>query len=309
MEIVNFAHCLFDRPLVATIGFFDGVHLGHRYLLEFVKKYAQDHNMLSAIVTFSNNPSEILHPDSPAPIIMDMPTKISLFKEMNFDVCIIKNFTTGFSKITAQDFVHTIKLAYGVKALVMGYDHGFGSDRDKIDSARYTLLGRKESVRIVRGEPFFPDGMAISSSIIRRRIEGGYVTEAGRMLGRPYVLSGKVVSGNGIGGKDLGFPTANISLSSNFVIPLSGVYVVKVKVRGKIYDGMLNIGTNPTVSSSGKYSIEVNIFDFNEDIYGEEISVELVGFVRKEEKYKDKIALMHQIEQDKEQIQKMICSL
>jgi riboflavin kinase/FMN adenylyltransferase len=288
------------RPVV-TLGIFDGVHLGHKILLERLVKKAREIEGEAVVITFSPHPRMILEKDnSGLTFLSTMEEKISLLENEGIEHLIIIEFTREFSRIPACRFVRDILVKkIGTVHLIIGYDHHFGKkgegDFDTVRKCTETMALEVEQL-----EGLFTNGVAISSSALREALLQGRVEEAEHMLGYGYSLTGKVVEGKKIG-RSLGFPTANIEPSDiHKLIPFRGVYAVEVAAGGRTFLGILSIGSNPTVNDdSGVISIEVHIIDFGENLYGSEITVIFRKRLRDEIKFNSVSELTEQMEMDK----------
>jgi riboflavin kinase/FMN adenylyltransferase len=291
------------RNPVVTMGIFDGVHKGHRALLDFLVLRARDLKGESVVLTFSPHPRLVLE-QNPGNIsfLTSIEEKKILLGKANIDHLVIIEFNKVFSNISACDFVNDILVGnIGTKHLVIGYNHHFGrkgeGDLNTIKQCAESLDFIVEQVTAFKSEE-----VKISSSLIREALLTGKLYEANKWLGYFYSLKGKVIKGRQIG-RSIGFPTANIEPDYPFkLIPSNGVYAVEVELDGKIFPGMMNIGTNPTVNDDNSArSIEVHILDFNQDIYDKEIIVIFRKRLRDEIKFKSTMQLTEQMKLDKEQ--------
>jgi len=248
--------------MVATVGFFDGVHLGHQDVLRRLVEMASELNDSSVVITFA------AHPDPNKPLLTTLEERKQLILECGVDTVHVLDFPS-IQALTAREFMHNVlKKQLHVSTLLMGYDHRFGSDQIT-DFRTYQYLGERENINVVYLPQYAPNGVHISSSVIRCLVEQGDIDEANALLGYDYCLEGIVVQGKHIG-RSIGFPTANIQIPDEHkLVAGGGVYVVDVLSDKWSYfkRGMLNIGTNPTVGGEGN-TIEVHIFDFNDNLYG-----------------------------------------
>jgi riboflavin kinase / FMN adenylyltransferase len=286
---------------VTTLGIFDGVHRGHRTLLDRLVLKAKEEKAESVVVTFSPHPRLVLEQkNANLSFLTTMDEKIELLSRASVDHLVIIKFTTAFSNIPACDFIRDILVGkIGTKFLVIGYDHHFGR-RGEGDFSTIAQCAKDLNFRIERVEGHYSEDGVISSSQIRSALLKGNIEKANDWLGYPYSISGQIIEGRKLGRK-LGFPTANIKPSSEYkLIPSNGVYAVEVKLEGKNLKGMLSIGSNPTVNEDLRLrSIEVNILDFNEDLYGKGISVIFRKRLRDEKKFGSLDELIAQMELDK----------
>ena len=300
MKIIYDKNDWSEKAVVATIGFFDGVHPGHCYLLQEMQKVAQERGLPAAIITFHVHPRVVLHSDYQPKLLNSLDEKLELLSKTGVDYIIVMDFTPALAALTAQEFISTVLVpVWHVQTLLVGYDHHFGRRRDE-ETEPFILDGASYGMEIVNTSLYSGDkGIAVSSSMIRRLIEAGDVAAAARLLGYYYRLNGHVVNGRQLG-RHLGFPTANIAVDEKFkVIPRNGSYAVRITVDDKKYNGMLYIGSRPTVGADDSLSIEANIFDFSDDIYDESITVEFIDFIREEMKFDSLDELRKQIEADK----------
>lgn len=284
-----------STPKVATIGFFDGVHLGHNYLLEQLKSEACNYGMQSMVVTFANHPRLFFNPDCGLRQLTLADEKRDLLSEAGLDYCLMLQFNKQLSSLTSSEFMRLLVEKYGVKVLLVGYDHHFGCDRDtKFEG--YVEQGRQLGVEVKRCNGYSECEVMVSSSKVRKALELWDIKLANRLLGYNYSIRGTVVDGKKIG-RQIGFPTANLQVDTLKILPSDGVYVVEVLVESVKYRGVLNIGVRPTISAINR-TIEVHIIDFVGDLYGKEIELEFVDFLRHEQKFSSLEDLKEQIIQD-----------
>lgn len=284
---------------VVTSGTFDGVHLGHQKILQRVREIASKHGGESVVITFWPHPRLILRPEEPAlKLLNTFEEKAELLRKHGVQHLLRIPFTKEFSQISSMEFITQILVeTMGTKKLVIGYDHRFGKNREgsfeqlKLNGPTYGF----EVEEIPRQDV---DHVGVSSTKIRKALESGDIDTANHFLGRPYLLSGRIIKGDKLG-RVLGFPTANIDLDSHDkLVPAEGIYAVTVLYGHTEYGGMLYIGNRPTVDGSRR-SIEVNIFDFDKDIYGETIQVSFQKLLRSDSKFEDLESLKRQLEKDK----------
>ena len=292
-----------EKAVVATIGFFDGVHPGHCFLLQEMKKMAGERGLPTAIITFAVHPRVVLQSDYQPKLLNSLDEKLDLLSKTGVDYIIVMDFTPALADLTAREFISTVLVpVWHVNTLLIGYDHHFGRRREE-EGEQFIADGMYDGLEVVNVAAHSSDkGIAVSSSMIRRLIEAGDVATVTRLLGYHYRLKGHVVNGRRLG-RRLGFPTANIAVDEKFkVLPRNGSYAVRITVDGKKYKGMAYIGSRPTVSADDVLSIEANIFDFSDDIYDESIIVEFVDFIRGEMKFDSLEELRKQIEADKRKV-------
>lgn len=299
-SIDEFATRGVNKTLVTT-GTFDGVHLGHRAILKRIAELSKDGKSESVLLTFNPHPRTILFPDGPPmQFLSTFDEKKALLAEAGVSHLIVHPFTKELSRVSALDYVRNVLSGkLHVQTLVIGHDHRFGRNREG------SIKELKEwaptyGFEVEEISPFKLNDITISSSKIRKAIAEGDLTTANNYLGYIYSIQATVVHGLKLGSTELGYPTANLEvLDKNKIIPADGIYAVYVNHDGKKYRGMMSIGLNPTVEGKGR-SMEVNIFDFNNDIYGKELSVSFFRKIRNEEKFDNLDALKQQLHQDKE---------
>ncbi len=267
---------------VVTIGNFDGVHLGHREIFRKLKKSAREIGGVSVVITFDPHPLKVVPSARTVSLINTLDEKITLIEASGIDILLIIKFDPDFAAMPAADFVERILVGkIGLKRLIIGYDYAFGKQREG-NIALLKTMGERFSFVVEELLPISDGAITYSSSLIRKMISAGAVADIVRYLGRNFSIAGKVVHGADRG-RSLGFPTANIDTDKE-LIPAEGVYAVKAKIADKLYDAACNIGFNPTFASSGK-TIEVFVFDFDEDLYGKEIRVYFFERLRDEKRF------------------------
>jgi riboflavin kinase/FMN adenylyltransferase len=285
---------------VVTTGTFDGVHLGHQKIISRLKNVAHNENGETVLLTFYPHPRMVLFPDDNAlKLLNTQPEKIELLEKYGVEHLIIYPFTKAFSRLTSIEFVRDILVnKIKTKRLVIGYNHHFGRNREG-SFEHLKEFGPLYGFEVEEIPAKDIDHVEISSTKIREALQTGDIKTATTYLGLNYTLSGKVVAGKQLG-RTIGYPTANIEVEDKYkLIPADGVYAVKVKHKGELYGGMLNIGNNPTVEGKGR-SVEVNIFDFNKDIYGDEATIYFIERLRDEVKFNNLEELKEQLVKDKE---------
>ena len=286
---------------IATIGSFDGIHIGHKKILQTLTKIAKKNNGKSILITFWPHPRYVLKKNNDFKLLTSLDEKIKLFEKNKIDILYIVDFSLKFSKFSANKFIENILLEkLKINCLLIGYNNNFGRNRE--GNIRYLEQNKKKfDIDIISIPKQSVDKISISSTKIREYLNNGKISSANRLLGRKYSINGKIVRGNGIGRK-INFPTANIEIDEpKKLLPKSGVYAVEVILNKKIYLGMLNIGYNPTIKNEKK-SIEVNIFEFSEDIYNNKISINFIRRIRNEKKFKNLNELKKQLIKDKKKI-------
>ncbi len=292
----DFEQIKFDASAI-VVGSFDGIHLGHRYLIKKLSVLAGQYGLNSVLFTFDPHPSYVLYPGKASELLTVRQEKEYLLSGMPLDKVVFYPFNKDFARMRAEDFLIYLKEKFGLRLLLVGYDHVFGSDRLE-DKEKLKQLASRLGIALFFGEAVEWKGQRVSSSKIRSLLKEGKTGEANGMLGAPYLMVGKVVHGSQFGRK-IGFPTANLSLPDpRKLVPLEGVYAVMVKTKGRDMKGVLNIGKKPTVSSDMRLHIEVHILDFEGDLYGEQIRVRFHSRLRDEQKFSSVETLKRQIEKD-----------
>jgi riboflavin kinase / FMN adenylyltransferase len=286
-----------NRPVI-TIGTFDGVHLGHQAILDELKLQANKIGGDSVVVTFNPHPRIAL--GQQVFLLSTRAEKRKIFEDSGVAILIEVPFTVEFSRLSAEDFIDFLSILIKPELIILGYDHGFGHNR-KGDIELFYRYGEKHGYRVERVEEQVVGKSKVNSTTIRWLLQEGDVENAAALLGYYFQVTGEVVRGNQIG-KLIGYPTANLLVNDpNKLIPAMGVYVSTVQVRGQEYTGMTNIGMRPTIDAH-KLTIETNIFDFDDDIYYETISVRLIKRIRNEKKFANLDFLQKQLKIDKEKV-------
>ncbi len=293
----NPAHIVKKKKTVITIGTFDGVHLGHRKILDEVTRYAKNINGRSLVITFSPHPRFVVNPDMKFELLTTIDEKMEQFEKAGIDLALVINFTKEFSELSYRDFIEKIICdEIGVTHFVIGYDHKFGKNRSG-DISKLNEFAEKCQYSVSSVDGVTINGEVISSTKIRNLLYEGNIVKANHFLGYNYSFWGKVVRGSQRG-RTLGFPTANIKPEKDKLIPANGVYAVKVTVKEREFFGLMNIGNRPTFENLNQKIIEVYILDFNENIYSQIIKTEILGRLREEKKFITKEALLNQINED-----------
>lgn len=284
---------------VVTSGTFDGVHVGHQTILHRLAEIASKNNGETVVITFWPHPRLVLHPeDDSLKLLNTFEEKAALLKEHGVQHLIRIPFTKEFSQLTSEQFIRNILVeTIGTKKLVIGYDHRFGKNRE--GSFEQLMLNANQYGFGVEEIPRQDiDHIGVSSTKIRHALEVGDIKTASHLIGRPYTLNGTVMKGDKIG-RLMGYPTANIEIDTKYkLIPSDGIYAVTVSHEHDVFQGMLYIGNRPTINGLRR-NIEVNIFDFNKEIYGESLTVHLHAYIRGDIKFNDLEELKIQLHQDK----------
>ena len=287
-----------QEPIVITIGTFDGVHIGHRKILEKVINHAKNASLKSAVLTFFPHPRMVLQKDADIKLLNTLEEKKAILNKMGLDILVIHPFTREFSRLSATEFVRDLLVnKLKSKKIIIGYDHRFGRNRtaninDLIAFGNTFDFGVEE----IPAQEI--DEVSVSSTKIRKALEEGDVQTANEYLGYEYMLTGTVKEGKGLGRK-LEYPTANIVIEASYkLIPKTGSYIVKSSIDEKVVYGMMNIGFNPTVNGTKK-TIEVHFFDFKDDLYARTIQIDMLNRLRDERKFDSLDALKEQLMKDK----------
>lgn len=291
---------------VVTIGTFDGVHVGHRKIIAGIKELAESCGGETVLLTFFPHPRMILHPeDESIKLINTIAEKAELLEQLGVDHLIITPFSRDFSNQTAEDYVRDILVnKIGTKKIVIGYDHRFGKDREG-DFDTLLRLCPAYGFDVVEIPEQDINDVAISSTRVRKALLQGDIELANTFLGYPFFVTGTVGRGDQVG-RQIGYPTANIMIDEPYkLIPADGIYAVKVKTNEGLFNGMGYIGTRPTLNGITR-SIEVNIFDFNKDVYGQKMRMEFHNFVRHDIKFTSLVDLKDQLAKDKVDVMKLL---
>ena len=293
--------------MIATIGFFDGVHLGHCHLINMLKKVARERSVQSCVITFDRHPRQVVQPEWCPDMLTTLDEKTQLLKATGIDRCEVLHFDREMASQSARDFMlHTLKERLGVSILVTGYDNRFGHNRSE-GFEDYVRYGKEIGIEVIKGEELTVGSTNVSSSSIRRMLKEGNIEDATRCLGHEYQLTGTVVAGEHIG-RTIGFPTANIRPNdSSKLIPANGVYAVDVwseseedYSKSEVITrrrAMLNIGTRPTFDGKAT-TIEVHIPDFKGNLYGKTLTISFISKIREERRFDSPEALVEQLNKD-----------
>lgn len=288
----------FNHPIL-TLGTYDGVHLGHQEIIRSLVEKAKRENKESVLFTFEPHPRKVLYPDSYSVKLIDtVDEKLAKLEKLGLDTVILFPFTKEFSRLSAMEFVRDVLVnQIGVSEMHIGHDHHFGKNREG-SFHELEELGELYTFKVFQLSAISAGDVTISSTKIRNAILEGNVEYASGLMGAPFVLQGKVVKGQQIG-RTIGFPTANIDLeNTEKIFPKNGVYAVKAYLDDRLVFGVMNIGTRPTVANNGQVTIEVHLFDFTEEIYDQQVKVEVMQHLRDEKRFENIEELKHQIQQD-----------
>ncbi|HHU64311.1 MAG TPA: bifunctional riboflavin kinase/FAD synthetase [Clostridiales bacterium] len=285
-----------DEPMAIALGSFDGIHKGHKRLLYTLKRISNDKKIKSMVFTFYKHPMAIIDPATPMTLLMDNKQKIKMFSELNIDYVKLKFFNKDFAAMDGLEFIKYLKARYDIKYIVVGYNFTFGH-KGKGDVNLLRQLGKRFGYKVKVMCPYMEDGLVVSSTLIRDFIKDGFINKANNYLGHIYTIKGKVVQGDGRGRK-LGFPTANVSLSSNYTLPQRGVYITRVRLgKHGFLPSVTNIGNKPTFNGKDT-TIETHILDFDCNIYYSNITIQFIEKLRDERRFDSKEELIKQIGDD-----------
>jgi len=291
------------KDMVLTIGVFDGVHLGHKHLISKLKELARKQGYLSGVITFSQHPQEVLSPQTKLPSLTGLEQRMALLKDEGVDAVIPLPFTPQLASLSPGQFLSLLKEYLKMRGLVIGPDFALGKNRQG-NSDTLRQLGREMGFSVTVVPPMTIDGEVVSSTAIRKALAEGDMKQAQKLLGRPFSLQGRVVAGDRRG-TDLGFPTANLDVAPGQALPTGGVYACRAHIDGQSYAAMTNIGHRPTFGG-GKQLIEVYLLDYDGDLYGHELAIDVIGRLRDEKKFDNPQQLKEQIAEDIKQGKAML---
>ena len=299
MKIIHAANELkpAGRKVCLAIGFFDGVHLGHQQIIRQTIADARQHDAIALVLTFDRHPNSVVAPGHVPPLIYSLPQKLCAIESLGADTLLLIHFDEKFSRQTGEEFIRRLVRDWGkIQSLCVGTDFVFGHQRSG-NVALLKKLGDETGFTVHGLAAVSLDGRIVSSTRIREAIRAGELDAASQMLGRPYAISGRVVAGDRFG-RQLGFPTANLDVAG-LILPPNGVYAGLAKVKKKIYRVALNIGFRPTMAPSARQlRVEAHLLDFDGNLYGEELTVEIGGKLREEKKFASSAELHRQISRD-----------
>ena len=294
-----------SRESIVTIGTFDGVHIGHRKIITDMVAKGEKENLLSILLTFFPHPRMVLQKDSNIKMIDTINEKKKIFKKLGVEVLIIQPFTTDFSRMSAIKFTRDILVnSLKVSKLMIGYDHRFGRNREAtVKTLKSFGLDYNFKVDEIPAQDI--ESISVSSTKVRKAIRSGDFKLVNKFLSRPFNLSGKIIKGDELGRK-IGYPTANLKIFEKYKLkPQNGVYLTRTKLKKQTYFGMMNIGIRPTISAKNN-QIETHLFDFNGNLYGHEMTLEILEKIREGKKFKSIEKLKIQLDVDKKHCQKLI---
>ncbi|WP_163409897.1 bifunctional riboflavin kinase/FAD synthetase [Flavobacterium ajazii] len=296
------------KKTILTLGTFDGVHIGHKKILERITQNTENGKYESLVLTFFPHPRMVLQEKSEIKLLNTIPEKSKLLEATGIENLVIHPFNESFSRLTAEEFVHSILVdQFHIHKIIIGHDHRFGRNRTaNIDNL--IAFGAEYGFEVEQISAQEIQDVSVSSTKIRKALQDGNMTLANEYLGYSYFLTGEVVKGKQLG-RTIGFPTANIQIEEDYkLIPKNGVYVIKTIIGHKEVFGMMNIGFNPTVNGQ-KQTIEVNLFDFDADIYGEKLEISLLKYLREEQKFGSVDLLKEQLNLDKKNALEFVSQL
>jgi len=284
-----------EKDMLLAIGVFDGVHLGHKYLLSQLMEHARQQNLLSGVVTFRQHPQEVLSPQTRLPFLTDLAGRINLLRNEGVDAIVTLSFTSELAQLSARQFVSLLKRYLKMRGLVIGPDFTLGRNREGNTNSLRTL-GQDMNFTVAVIPPVTINGEVVSSTAIRNALANGDMKRVLSLAGRPFSLGGRVTSGTGRGLK-LGFPTANLDIAAEQALPADGVYATWAYINGRTYQSMTNVGKSPTFGGSQR-TVEVYVLDYHSDLYGHELKIDVMAQLRSEERFDTVDELKKQITED-----------
>jgi len=292
LELARFSP---DRDTLLTIGVFDGVHLGHKYLLSKLLGEARQRGLLAGAVTFLQHPEELLSPRANLLFLGGVEERLSLIRKEGISFIIPLSFTMALARLSARQFVGLLQQHLRMRGLVVGSDFALGKGREG-NAENLKKLGQAMGFSVTVVPPLVINGEVVSSTTIRKAMADGDMSKVHQLMGRPFSLQGKVVTGAGRG-MGLGFPTANMEISPEHTLPPDGVYASWAHINGKAYPSMVNVGRCPTFGGS-QHTVEAYLVDYSGDLYGRELKIDIVARLRGEKKFKNAEALKEQVAED-----------
>lgn len=293
------------RETVLAIGVFDGVHAGHRFLLERLQQRAVEHDLLTGVVTFNPHPQSVLHPDDQLPWLCSVEDRVTALRSLGIGIVAVITFTPGVAAMSAREFMSAIKKHLRMRGVVVGPDFTLGRGQEgDIDTLR--TLGHEMGFSVEAVPPYMIDGVVVSSTLIRQALVQGDMARVEELMGRRFHLRGKVVTSDKRG-RVLGYPTANLSLMPQQALPNNGIYATIAHVAGKAYSSATSIGVRPTFGE-GEKKVETYLLGYEGDLYNEELRVEFVRKLRDEERFSTAEELKAQIEKDVQEVETILGS-
>jgi riboflavin kinase/FMN adenylyltransferase len=286
-----------------TIGVFDGVHAGHRYLLKELQERAADRDLLSGVVTFSPHPQSVLRPHDQLPWLSSLEDRVEAFRELGINIVAVLTFTTRLAQLSAQEFIALVKKYLKMCGIMVGHDFALGQGREgNINLLR--TLGREMEFSVEVIPPFTINGEVVSSTLIRQALVQGDMRKVERLMGRHFYLRGKVITSDKRG-RVLGFPTANLDIKSQQALPGNGIYATIAHIDGKRFRSATNIGVRPTFGEGGK-TVETHLLNYKGDLYGKDMRLEFVQKLRDEQRFPSSEELKAQIEKDIREVEAVL---
>ncbi len=292
------------KNTIVTIGTFDGLHLGHQKILNQMKKYAVMNRLKSVVISFKNHPRKVINPDFDLKLLTTVDERLPMFEKFFLNYLILLEFTKEIAEMSAAEFIDLLMKHLDIKMFLVGYDNHFGKNR-QADADFLTKMSFKYNFDVVEINPLLVNNEEVSSTKIRKALLDGDIKKANMFLGYKYFITGEVTEGKKIGAK-MGFPTANLKVPKEKLIPKNGVYATFVTIDNAMYWSMTNIGFKPTLNSENQQVIETHIFDFNQNIYGKKIKIHFVRRIRDEIKFASVEELARQLHKDKETVKEIL---
>ena len=283
------------KDMLLTIGIFDGVHIGHKYLISQLEERAKQQNLLSGVVTFRQHPQEVLSPQTRLPFLTDLAERTNLLKNEGVEAVITLSFTRELAQLSARQFISLLKRYLRMRGLVIGPDFALGRDREGNTNTLRTL-GQDMNFSVTVIPPIMISGEVVSSTAIRNALANGDMKRALNLAGHPFSLNGRVTSGAGRG-LELGFPTANLDIAPEQALPADGVYATWAYIDSKAYQSMTNVGKRPTFGGSQR-AVEVYVLDYHSDLYGRQLKIDIMARLRGEKQFATAEELKKQITED-----------
>ncbi len=304
MKIITEQNISYIEPAAITIGTFDGVHLGHRKVLKQLRLNAKRIGAHSVVISFKNHPRKVINPDYDIKFLNTLDEKISLIGKQGIDYIFLIEFNKKMANLSAGEFIEYLRQFITIKLLVVGYDNRFGKNRES-NFQIINELSKKYNFDVVYVYPLYINSENISSTKIREALQNGDIAKANIYLGYKYFIKGEVIEGLKIGTK-IGFPTANIKVPAEKLLPKFGVYATITEIDGVPYWSMTNIGYKPTISREFEPTVETHIFNFSEKIYGKKITIKFFRYIRDEKRFVSIEQLRVQLQRDKEEVMQVL---
>ncbi len=287
-----------EKDMLLTVGVFDGVHLGHKYLISQLTEHAKQQNLLSGVVTFCQHPMEVLSPPTELPYLTSLAQRVVLLKNEGVDAVIILSFSLELAQLSARQFIGLLQKYLRMRGLIIGPDFALGRNREG-NADTLSMLGQEMDFQVAVVPPLMVNGKVISSTAIRDALADGNMKRVVNLIGRPFNLQGRITVGTGRG-SELGFPTANLEIGSGQALPADGVYATWSYIDGKVYPSMTNIGRRPTFGGNER-SIETYILNYSGNLYGRQLKIDVVERLRDEKQFDTVEELKKQIAEDVKQ--------